>query len=506
MLGSARQHRGRVVRAHGPDGLLPRERHRRKKELQVLLRVAECLLGVQQGLAGRCHGGDVRRQLVQRYLGLLQPLLVGPGAGQLGLDLGVVDDAALLQVDEEHLARLQAPLLDDLLLGDVEHSHLGGHDDHVVVGDQVACRAQAVAVQGRADLPAVGEGHRGGSVPGLHQGGVVLVEGAPLLVHQIVAGPGLRNQQHHRVGQGVAAHHQELQGIVEAGRVGLTLGDQGPDLVQVVAQDLRLHGVAARRHPVDVAAQGIDLPVVADHAERMGQVPGGEGVGGEALVHQGQGGLETLVLQVLVVTADLAREQHALVGDGARGHGGHVVGGLLVTGLPDLVVHALADGEQLALEAVLVRAAPPAADEHLADDRLGREHALAQDAVVHRDIAPAQDPVPTLGQMSADDRLHLVTGVCLLGKEDVTHAVLTGGGQSEAHHRAEKGIGNLDQDTGTVPCLRIGADRAPVSKTLEDLQPLPDDLAALAVLDVADEADAAGVTFVSRVIESLRGR
>jgi hypothetical protein len=46
-------------------------------------------------------------------LGAVQPLAVGLGGGQLGLDLGVVDDAALLQVDQEHLAGLQAPLLDD---------------------------------------------------------------------------------------------------------------------------------------------------------------------------------------------------------------------------------------------------------------------------------------------------------------------------------------------------------------------------------------------------------
>jgi hypothetical protein len=42
---------------------------------------------------------------------------VGLGVGELVLQLLVVDDAALLEVDQEHLARLQAPLLDDLVLG-----------------------------------------------------------------------------------------------------------------------------------------------------------------------------------------------------------------------------------------------------------------------------------------------------------------------------------------------------------------------------------------------------
>jgi hypothetical protein len=47
----------------------------------------------------------------------------------------------------------------------------------IIVGDQVARRAQAVAVQRGADLAAVGEGNGGRAVPRLHQRGMVLVEG-----------------------------------------------------------------------------------------------------------------------------------------------------------------------------------------------------------------------------------------------------------------------------------------------------------------------------------------
>ena len=229
MLGPARQHRGRVVRAHGAHRLLSRRHHGQEQELDVFLAVAEGLLGVEQGIGVRGHGGHVGRQLVQVDLGLAQPLAIGLGTGQLGLDLGVVDDAALVEIDQEHLAGLEAPFLDDTVLGDVEHAHLGGHDHHVVVGDQIAGGAQPIAVQRRADLASVGEGHRRRPVPGLHQGGVVLVEGAPLGVHLLVAGPGLGDQEHHGVGQRVAPHHQQLECIVEAGGVGLALGDQGPD-------------------------------------------------------------------------------------------------------------------------------------------------------------------------------------------------------------------------------------------------------------------------------------
>ena len=68
----------------------------------------------------------------------------------------------------------------------------------VVVGDDVARRAQAVAIERRADLAAVGEGDRRRPVPRLHQRRVVFVEGAALRVHQRV-GPGFGDQHHHRM-------------------------------------------------------------------------------------------------------------------------------------------------------------------------------------------------------------------------------------------------------------------------------------------------------------------
>ena len=352
-LGLVRQHRHRVVGAHGADGFLAGDGHGRHQHADVFLGVAEGLLAVQQGGGVGLDAVDVGRQVLQVDLGLVQPLLVGVAAGQFRFQFGVVDDAALLHVDEEHLARLQAPLLDDLVVRNVQHAHFRGHHHQVVVGDQVARGPETVAVQGGADLAAVGEGHRGRAVPGFHQGGVVFVEGAALFVHQGVAGPGLGDQHHHGVGHGIAAGHQQFQGVVEAGRVALAFRNQRPDLLQVVAEQVRGHGMAARRHPVDVAAQGVDLAVVGDHAERVGQVPGREGVGGEALVHQRQRRHHALVAQVVVIGVDLVGQQHALVDQGAGGQRGHVeVFAVLPVGFAHRVFHHLADDEQAALEVV----------------------------------------------------------------------------------------------------------------------------------------------------------
>ena len=96
-----------------------------------------------------------RRQVFETDLRRLQPLRVRVLRGELLFDLVVVDDAALFQVDQQHLAGLQAPLADDLLLGDRQHADFRGHDDEVIVGHDVARRAKAVAVKLGADDPSV---------------------------------------------------------------------------------------------------------------------------------------------------------------------------------------------------------------------------------------------------------------------------------------------------------------------------------------------------------------
>ena len=221
------------------------------------------------------------------------------------------------EVDQQHLAGLQPPLGDDVLFRHRQHADFRGHDDAVVAGDDVARRAQAVAVERGADLAAVGEGDRRRAVPRLHQRGVVFVEGAALLVHQRIAGPGFRDHHHHRMGERIAAHDQEFERVVEAGGVGLALVGDRPQLADVGAEFRRRHRGLPRRHPVVVAAQRVDLAVMRDHAVGMRQRPGREGVGGEALVHQRQRALEIRIVQVGVIGAELVGEEHALVDHGA---------------------------------------------------------------------------------------------------------------------------------------------------------------------------------------------
>ena len=308
-----RQRRDRRVVAHRADRFLAGRRHRRHQDLEVFLGVAEHLLAIEQRQVRDRRGFRRFRQVFELDLRALQPFLVRMALRQLRFELFVGNEPARLEIDQQHLARLQPPLGDDLLLRDRQHADFRGHDDAVVAGDDIARRAQAVAIERGADLPAVGEGDRRRAVPRLHQRGIVFVEGAALLIHRLIAGPGLRNHHHHGMGERIAAHGQKFERVVEAGGVGLALVGDRPQLRDVVAELRRRYRGLARRHPVVVAAQRVDLAVMRDHAVRMRQRPGREGVGGKALVHQRERAVEIRIVQIGVVGAELIGEEHALV-------------------------------------------------------------------------------------------------------------------------------------------------------------------------------------------------
>ncbi len=311
---------------------------------------------------------------------------------QRRFQLFVGNEPAGFEIDQQHLARLQPPLGDDVFFRDRQHADFRRHDDAVVAGDDVARRPQAVAVERGADLAAVGEGDRRRAVPRLHQRGVVFVERAALLVHQLIAGPGLRNHHHHRMRQRVAAHGQEFERIVEAGGVGLAFVGDRPQLRDIGAEFRRRHRSLPRRHPVVVAAQRVDLAVMGDHAVRMRQRPGRERVGGEALVNERQRALEIRIVQVGIIGAELIGEEHALVDHGAaRDRHRIIVRGAALAPAVKRAGDGLPQDVEPALELVLRRHFRIAGEEHLLVERLGRLHRFAERRIVGRHVAPAED-------------------------------------------------------------------------------------------------------------------
>ena len=436
--------------------------------------------------------------------------------GELALQLLVVDDPALLRVHEEHLARVQALLDGDVLRREVEHADLRRHDDDVVLGDVVARGAQAVAIEHGADDLAVAEGDGRRAVPRLHQRRVILVERAALGAHLLVVLPRLGDHHEHGVRQRPAAHVEELEHVVEGRRVRAPFADDGQDARKLLAEQVRLEQALARAHPVDVAAQRVDLAVVRDVAVRVGERPGGKRVGAEPLVHHRERALERGVAQVREHRRDLRGREHALVDQRGRREADDVEE--VAFGRADDVdglLEALADDVERALESGRAAAAFRAerrghfADEQLFEDRLDFTRPHPEGGVVGRHASPAEQRLALLGDDARDKGLHGGALVGVARQEDQAGAVVAGGREGEAEFGlpgAEEAVRHLDEDAGAVAGVGLRSAGAAVLEVAQQAQALLDDVVRLASAEVDDKADAARVLLVLRVVKSLRLR
>ena len=475
-----RQHRKRRVVAHGAHRLDAVLRHRCQQQAFVFEGVAEGDLSLQQRVVIGLRHFRRLGQIGNVELMIVQPFAIGALGRDGFLDLGVVDDAALLGVHQEHPTGLQAALLHDVFGRHFEHTGFGRHDDDAVLGDVVTGRAQTIAIEQCADLLAVGEADGCGTVPRLHQARVVLIEGALRIVHGLMIRPGFGNHHHHGVRQRATREHQKLERVVEHGRVGAIRIDDRQDLADVIAEGFRLEQRFARMHPVRIAANRVDLAVVRDVAVRMSAIPARERVRAEARVDERDCGLHRRIAQIGEVLLELRRQQHAFVDQRLVREARDVPGrGAFHRRCADLAVGALADHIELALERELIFDLRIAADEHLAHERLAGLGRLAKHRIVGGDRAPAEDRLA----FGLHDLLELffdaATQGRVAGQKDDAAAVVTFGGQIDAcllGRDLQELVRHLEQYASAVAGVDLGAAGAAMVQVGQDLQTLFEDL------------------------------
>ncbi|EWC63630.1 hypothetical protein UO65_1037 [Actinokineospora spheciospongiae] len=510
-----REHRGRGVGAHRADRLGPGDRHRRQQDLQLLLGVAEGELAAQHRLVG-LHDVLAAGQVGELEQPGVQPLPVGLLGGQGGLDLVVVDEPSGLRVHQEHPARPQPALGDHPVRGHVEDTGLAGQHHPVVGQPPPARRAQPVAVEHGADQGAVGEGDARRAVPGLHQPRVELVEGPPGRVHRAVVLPGLRDHHQHRVRQAAPTQVQQLQHLVEGRGVRTGRVDHRVEPIEVAADQVRGQQRLAGAHPVAVAADGVDLAVVRDVAERVRQRPRREGVGGEAGVHQRDGGDQPLVGQVGEEGGDLGGGQHSLVDHRARGQRREVGAAALGHAL---ALHPLAQAERQPVQRhpghggpvgrVVAAGGQERHGEVRHDPARGRPDARGVGRGRH--LAPAQHRQPLLGGDPLEERDGLGALVGVGGQEGQAGGVAevpVGArlGEGEADLGAQQRVGQLHQDARAVTAGRLRARGAAVLQVGQRGERVGDDPVRTPAQDVGHHGDTAGVVLRGRVVQALGAR
>jgi len=239
--------------------------------------------------------------------------------------------------------------------------------------------------------------------------------------------------------------------------------------------------------------------------------PARERVGREPRVHQSHVALKVRGGQVGEVLGDLRRQQLALVDDRRarqRAHERRVV--------PDplgrqLVLDELAQDKVLRLRVWggrhgLLRLR----EEALLDPRLGRLGAVAERGGVGRHSPPAQHRVPQLLRDLVDRGLGRLALARVRGEEEHPDGVVPRGGERLEAERSlalcddapEEALGDRDQAPGAVARVVLAATRAPVRHAHEHLERVGDARARRHARQFADEADAAGVLVLLRVVEA----
>ncbi len=129
-------------------------------------------------------------------------------------------------------------------------------------------------------------------------------------------------------------------------------------------------------------------------------------------------------------------------------------------------------------------------------------------SAVHRNVAPAEEALAQFADHALEVLLLPRARIGILRKED--HARCVGAERRQLDPEllrlaAQEAIGELEQDAGAVAGFRVAAAGAAMFHALEHLDALVHQRVRLRAVDLRDEADAARVVLVRRVVETLRG-
>ena len=258
------------------------------------------------------------------------------------------------------------------------------------------------------------------------------------------------------------ASTKQLEDVVEGRGIRAARAHDREDLGEVFAEETRGELRLACLHPVDVAAQGVDLPVVREQPVGMRQLPARERVRRVARVDQGDDRLQPRVDEVGVVPRELQGAEHPLVDQRARGEARNR------KVWPGRELDHPADDVELPFEGVLVvTQLRRRGHEHVAHARRAGAGNGADVCRVDRNIAPAEHRLPLGLDGRSDEPLQLGSALLVLRQEEHPDAVRARLRQIRRGHGTEKRVGEADEDPGAVAGVGIGAGGAAMGESRE---------------------------------------
>ncbi len=416
-------------------------------------------------------------------------------------DLPVVIELAGLEVGRDHAAGGDRPTPRNFMVTQRAHACFRTHGKDTVRCQSVAQGAQTVAVQ-PGNRPAAIKGRDAGrAIPGLHHGVAIVIQ-RPVRHrhHRLALRPGFRDQHRLRHRRRAARLAEHLPNRIQRAGVRRAIRDDRLDVIDIVAVSLGDHPDLVALHPVLVAAQCVDLAIVRDHPEGLGERPLREGVGRIALVIDREGRDEPLIPQVEIEIVDVGREEHALVDEGLVVQRADIEGrDARLTRAP---LDAAAADVELALH-VFRAAATGIAEHDLLDGGACVLGLLADDRDIHRRLAPAIDIESRTQHFPLDNRAaRFLRREIRARKEDLADAdtVVCRVVAGAADMLAEEILRHVETNACAVAGLAVSIHRAPVPDVLERCDAHRHDLALRLAVERDDEADAAGVLLVFRIV------
>ena len=215
---------------------------------------------------------------------------------------------------------MQPLFLHHMFFRQIKYPHLGRQDQSPIIHHIVPGRAKAVTVKDCPHHIPVGKYDGCRPVPGFHHGGIILIEIPLFLRERFIVHPRLRNQYGCGKRKIHSTHHQELQGIIQHGRIRALLGDHREYFCHIIlGKQGSMHGFLSGQHLIRVPFYGIDFPVMHDKAVGMCPVPAGCGVGGKTGVNHSDGGLIVRFIQIAEEGSQLIHQKHSFINDGPAG-------------------------------------------------------------------------------------------------------------------------------------------------------------------------------------------